>query len=174
MSKKLVIVTKRLNQGFDFIVDYSFYIAAFLILFVALIVGYEVLMRRVFNAPTFWVLQTSGYALAFITFLSATKILKEDGHTRMSVVTENLPVRYVKVMNKITSFSSAIVCAILTWRTGLSTYQGYQWGLSLWEGYTIPQYLVWWIMPFGFFLLTIQFIRMGFGYEPEVKDNQGM
>ncbi|MBL75510.1 MAG: hypothetical protein CL763_01060 [Chloroflexi bacterium] len=172
MLNKLVVVLKKLNQLFDLIVDYSFYIAAILILFVALIVGYEVLMRRVFNSPTFWVLQTSGYALAFITFLSATKILKEDGHTRMTVVTENLPIRYVTIMNKITAVAAAIVCAILTWRTGWSTYQGYEWGLSLWEGYKIPQYWVWWVMPFGFSLLTIQFIRMAFGYRPEVNSDR--
>ncbi len=158
-----------LDVVFDKVVDIAFYVAAFLILGVALIVGYEVLMRRVFNAPTSWVLQSAGFALAFITFFSVTKILKEDGHTRMTVVIENLPRKPVAILNFFTAAISTVVCALLTWRTALSTYQGYDWGLVIREGYEIPQYWVWWVMPFGFFLLTIQFIKMTVRYRREIK-----
>ena len=162
---------KLLEQIFDFIVNGAFIIATWLIMFLALIVGYEVLMRYAFNAPTFWVLQTAGYCLAFITFFSATKILQEDGHTRMTVVIDMFPERVVTVVNRITALASGVVCGILTWRTGLSTYEGYLWDLNIWEGYKIPQYWVWWVMPFGFGLLTIQFFRMVGGYKPRRWDD---
>ena len=161
---------KRFNQlakVFDAIVNFTFWVAAVLILFLALIVGYEVIMRHIFNAPTFWVLQTAGYCLAFITFFSVTKILQEDGHTRMTVVLDILPVHLVNSINRVTALLAAIVCAAMTWRTGLSTYEGYEWGLVIWEGYRIPQYYVWWVMPFGFGCLTIQFLRMVLGYKPQ-------
>jgi len=155
------------EKAFDYVVNATFWIAAGLLLFLAFIVGYEVLMRHIFNAPTIWVLQTAGYCLAFITFFSVTKILQEDGHTRMSIVTEMLPDRIVNSLNRVTSLLAALICAAMTWRTGLSTYEAYQWDLNIWEGYSIPQYYVWWVMPFGFGCLTIQFVRMVFGYKPQ-------
>mgnify|MGYP003315555258 CR=1 FL=1 len=167
-------ILKRVETALDTLIDYAFYVAAARILFVALIVGYEGLMRRVFNAPTFWVLQTAGYTLCYITFLSVARILKEDGHTRMSVVIENLPDSYARIINRITSSASAVICALLTWRTALSTYQGYEWNLVLREGYMINQYLIWWVIPFGFALLTFQFIRMTFGYRLDWENTSGL
>lgn len=163
---------RSLNAAFDFVVDSAFYAAAGLIMFLALSVGYEVLMRRVFNNPTSWVLQTAEYTLVFITMLSATKILKEEGHTRMTVVLEYLPPRVVATLHTITSFVSAIVTAIITWRTGLSSIQAYDFGTIYRGGYEIPQYWLWWVMPFGFGLLTIQFVRMGFQFLPIARGQE--
>lgn len=166
-QQSLMKILRSLEKGFDYIVNASFWLAAILLLFLAFIVGYEVLMRHIFNAPTFWVLQTAGYCLAFITFFSVTKILQEDGHTRMSIVTEMLPAHIVSTLNKMTSLLAAFICTAMTWRTALATWEAYAWDLNIWEGYSIPQYYVWWVMPFGFGCLTIQFFRMVFGYRTQ-------
>jgi TRAP-type C4-dicarboxylate transport system permease small subunit len=153
------------EKAFDRLVDWSFWTAAVLLLFLAFIVGYEVLMRHVFNAPTIWVLQTGKYCLVFITFFSVTKILQEDGHTRMSIITEILPDRILRYLNRMTSLLAAVIAGFMTWRTGLATYEAYQWDLNILEGYSIPQEYVWWAMPFGFGCLTIQLLRNLFGYK---------
>ena len=59
------------------------------------------------------------------------------------------------------SLVSSGVCGLMTYRTGMTTWEQLSKQQVLIYGIEVPQYLVTWIIPYGFGLLTIQFFRMG-------------
>ena len=134
----------------------AYYVAGVLVVVVALSVGYEVVMRYIFNDPTVWVVQASRYILLYITFLSAPYILREDGHTRMTVIFELVGPRTERALYVGTSVLVCAVCCLLVWLTGTRTWSAYQFGNAYREGFTMPQAAVWVAMPVGFFLLAVQ------------------
>ncbi len=55
-------------------------------LFVSVIMSYEIVMRYL-GAPTIWVVEISGYAMVWCTFLSAAYVLRKKGHIHVDVLT---------------------------------------------------------------------------------------
>ena len=54
-------------------------------LFVSAVMTYEIIMRYL-GAPTTWVVEISGYAMVWCTFLSAAYVLRLDGHIRVDIL----------------------------------------------------------------------------------------
>jgi TRAP-type C4-dicarboxylate transport system permease small subunit len=120
---------------------------------------YDVFMRYLFNRPTTWATDFSEYTLLYITFLAAGWLLREDGHARMTLVLDHLRPNGARLLNLFTSLAGAGVCAVLLWKTGWTTWDAYQVGTTMFRSVPVPQFVLWWIIPFGFFLLLLQFLR---------------
>ncbi len=149
--------------AFDKVMDAMFYFAAIIMIVLGLQVGFEVLMRYVFDRPTFWVLDASIFMIFYIGMLAAPRILREDGHTRMTVILDLLKPRLVQHINAVTNTGSAVICGVLTWRTGLDTWRSYFTFNAIYtRGFDIHQAIIWVIMPIGFGIMTLQFLRMGY------------
>ena len=82
-----------LGKAFDIVVDVGAFAATWLIAVMALTIGLEVLMRRVFNNSLPWVIQINEYAVMAIPFLAGAWLLKRDGHTRLTLVMERVSPR---------------------------------------------------------------------------------
>jgi C4-dicarboxylate transporter DctQ subunit len=54
----------------------------------AILLGYDVIMRYIFNSPTSWVLDITQLIQAAIAFLVAGYVLKIGGHVNMNLLTE--------------------------------------------------------------------------------------
>ena len=117
-------------------------------------------MRRVLNNPTSWVTDFSEYALLFITFLSAPWLLREGGHVSMTVVTERLSQTKALLLRPIVMLIGAVICAVILHRTGVATWDLYQDGTVLFRTIKFAEFWIWWVMPFGMLLMTVQFLRM--------------
>ncbi len=154
-------IVSRVMKVFDAIISASAGAGAGLVLFMMLSIGYEVFMRRVLNAPTAWATPVAEFTLLFITFLAAPIVLRREGHVRMTAVVEQLGNRARLWLYIIGSLVSSGVCGLMTYRTGMTTWEQLSKQQVLIYGIEVPQYLVTWIIPYGFGLLTIQFFRMG-------------
>jgi C4-dicarboxylate transporter DctQ subunit len=55
-----------------------------------MIIGYDVLMRHIFDDPTIWADEVSCYLLVGITFLGAAYTLSMDAHVRIETFTDRL------------------------------------------------------------------------------------
>ena len=162
-TNPVVSVWWFLVWAFDKTMDAMFYAAALIMVFLGLQVGYEVLMRYAFDRPTFWVLDASVFMIFYIGMLTAPRILKDDGHTRMTVVLDMLNPRLVQMINVVTNIGSAVITGVLTWRTGLDTWRSYFTFNAIYtRGFDVHQAIIWVIMPIGFGIMTLQFLRMGY------------
>ena len=63
-------------------------VAGWGMLSVAIIMSYEIVMRYL-GAPTIWVVEISGYAMVWCTFLSAAYVLRYKGHIHVDVLTHH-------------------------------------------------------------------------------------
>lgn len=147
------------SQVFDTIVDISAFAGALLVLFMAVSIGLNVLLRRVFEAPLVWALPMTEFSLLYITFLAAPVVLRREGHVRMTAITEMLSERRKAWFYIAGSMIGAFVSAVLVWRTFESTFDQIQSGALLLQGIEIHKALVTWVIPYGFTLLGVQFLR---------------
>lgn len=78
------------------------------------IIGYDVLMRHIFNDPTIWADEVSCYLLVGITFLGAAYTLSMDGHVRIETFTDRLSPKTQRYLEFITDVLSLAFLVIFT------------------------------------------------------------
>lgn len=84
---------------------------AFLMMF---IIGYDVVMRHVFNNPTIWADEVSCYLLVGITFLGAAYTLNKDGHVRIETLVDRLRPKTRQRLELITDILSIVFLVVFT------------------------------------------------------------
>jgi len=149
------------TQIFDWVIDISAFAGALIVLYVALTIGANVLGRYVFESPLKWALPTTEYSLLYLTFLAAPIVLRREGHVRMTAITERLGNTAKLWFYIVGSFISSGVCGIMAWKSFEKTLEEFQSGSILLSGIEVHRALVTWVIPYGFILLGLQFLRMG-------------
>lgn len=152
--------SRAVAKAFDFLVAAGAVVASALVAAMALTIGLEVLMRRVFSNSLPWVIQVNEYFVLAIPFLAGAWLLKQDGHTRLTLIQERMSPRIALSMKVATSILAAIVCSVLVWKTGGRVWDGIQAETIIrGDGFNVSQVWIWWVLPYGFALLVIQFLR---------------
>lgn len=158
---------KLLTKGksaFDGTINVLAVLGGAIIVFVFATVFLEVVLRYFLQRPLGWVVQTAQYSLIFITFLGAAWVLRMDKHVTMEIVINRLKPRNQDLLRTITSIAGALICLVLV-------IYGIQVALDLFQrGIYDPQVLdvpmapLVAIIPLGSFMLSLQFLRRGYGY----------
>lgn len=134
------------------------YFSAFLILAMSFWITYDVLARNLFGAASPWAFDLSEYSLVWMTFLAAPWILLRDGHVRVEIVVDALGPRAQRFLGLIVSIIGLIVCAVLTWRTGIAAVEYVQGGVMMPRIWHIPRIWPYIAVPFGSAVLTLAFV----------------
>ena len=164
------LMIKLLRIIFERILDATVIIAGILIVFVVLSVNVAIASRYFFGQPIGWVIEICSYVLLYVTFLVSAWVLKQEGHTIIDIVIERFNPKSQSVLNIITSIVCVFVCLILTFygiKVSLHLYQTGYMTISLLE---LPKAPIIAIIPFGSFLLMLQFIRRIYGYLENMKE----
>ena len=160
---------KLLERGekvFDRILDILAAFASVLIFFVVCSICYEVISRYFFNAPTTWVVEISSIILLFTPFLVGGWVLKKNGHVKMDLILEQLSRKNRAILNTITSILAAVACLILVYYGTKLAWDFHKDNFFTNTYLRLPQSPIMSIIPIGFFLLFIQFLR-------KARDNFG-
>lgn len=152
------------NKAIDAVVKYFAYLAAALLVFIAVSITVDVLLRYTFNYPLKWVFETTEYALLIMTFLAATWVLKIDQHVKLDIVLNAFTRKTRARINGFTSLVMAAACLVTTWSSVHYTLYLYQHDITITKYYTIPQFIVFVCIPIGFFLLFIQSLRRAYNF----------
>ena len=153
----------------DRLCDGCAYLATWMMLGMALILGYEVTVRYFFIRPTIWVMDFTDYIMLYSTFFVSAWLLKHDGHVRLTIVYEYLSPRSRQVSDMINAFIGAIVCGFVIWYGVRDTWDAVEKSISLPRPVPVPKYLVLGVIPFGCLLLFVQFLRNGFKFLRDLK-----
>jgi len=116
-------------RAIDFVTDIAGMTSGWSILFVGLIILYEVMMRAFFKAPTIWVTDISTYALVWFCFMTAAYGLKSGSHIEVDVLTHSLPPRAKSIMNLVSIalvFIYVVIFAYFGWQMVLESYERHQ------------------------------------------------
>lgn len=139
-------------------------------------ITYEVAMRYFFRAPTIWAVDLSEYALFWAVFLASPWVLRQDEHIKIDIVVDRLRSRPRRWLGIVTSLVGAAVCAVMTWQGAIAEWDVYARNVDFAREWVVQQYVVYAIVPIGFLLLTIEFLRragrMRAGREEQAGEKQ--
>ncbi|MBE0453667.1 MAG: TRAP transporter small permease [Roseovarius sp.] len=82
---------------------------------VGLILGYEVVARYFFNAPTIWAEELSRLIFVFATLLAAPALLRHNQHIRVTALTALMGQRAQRVARLVALGVVIVFCALLVW-----------------------------------------------------------
>ena len=156
---------------FDLLLDLCYFFTGGVVAAVALFVVYEVFVRYVLNDPTKWVIQGSEYGLVYLAFLAAGPVLRDGGHTKMTIILERLGPRNSRYLDAVTSVVGLAVCAVFSWQTTTRIMESIARDATYKEGFAISQAVIWWVMPFAFMTMGLQFIRLFMEQMYNIKHN---
>ena len=158
---KLVIKARAI---FDRTVDLLASVAGALIIFIMLLICVAVVMRYFLNRPLLLIELISGAMLLYFTFLSATWILKREGHITVDILLRQLSSRTQAMLGVISSIIGIVVCLVLIVFGIEMTWYHFREGIHTVGIIRVPKAPIMIIIPICSFPLLIQFIRRGYGY----------
>lgn len=80
------------------------------------LIGYEVVARYLFNAPTTWILDVSIYLTMWATFLAAGYTLRAGAHIRMDLYVRRLAPGVRRSTDVAVALVALAFSALLTWQ----------------------------------------------------------
>ncbi|MCX8030416.1 MAG: TRAP transporter small permease subunit [Thermodesulfovibrionales bacterium] len=148
---------KGIIKLFDLINEYAGRATSIIIYFLLLVVVYEVISRKVFNAPTVWGFDLSFMLYSTMFLLGGGYTLKYSGHVAIDVFTSRLPKRKQAIISLITYliffFPFMFVLIYVSGAFALQSWIDLERSQSPWNQ---PLYHFKTLMPIGFTLLMIQ------------------
>lgn len=154
--KKVINVLSRIH---DRISLGCFYFGSFLLFVMTMSIAYEVVVRYFFSRPTAWALDFSEYILVYSTFLAAPWILKNNGHTSVSLLTDALNEKNRNILVLFSSLIGSLVCAVITYYGIMDTWEALWRGTMIIRPVVVPKFMILWIIPFGCFMLFWYFVK---------------
>jgi TRAP-type mannitol/chloroaromatic compound transport system permease small subunit len=130
---------------------------ALLLIPLVAVVFYEVLMRKIFNAPTTWAFEMTIYIYGFHFMMAMGVTYLHDKHVRIDVITLQLPSKAQLVLRLITFWIIFLpfVGAMLWAGTEYAAKSWMQWEHS-WSAWKPPLYPFKTIIPVSLLLLLLQ------------------
>jgi len=94
-----------------------------------------------------------------MTFLGAAWLLKEGGHIKIDLMVMWLSPKAQAILNIITSALSAIACLVILWYGTQVVWEQFVMDFHDATTLALPQGPIYIVIPLGFFLLFVQFLR---------------
>ncbi|MDD4860027.1 MAG: TRAP transporter small permease subunit [Dehalococcoidales bacterium] len=121
-----------------------------------LIVSYEVVMRYVFNAPTRWAHESSGFLLTIAVLMGMANTHRLRGHINVDVLLSRFSPRTATIIGLVTVplfFFFCVVMLLKTWDFATLSLSRLQHSDTTWAPPLYPFKL---LMPIGFSMLILQ------------------
>ncbi|MFC1870853.1 TRAP transporter small permease subunit [Chloroflexota bacterium] len=90
--------------------------ASFLVLPLAGVMGYDVIARYVFNAPTIWAHETTTFLFGALSILGIAYTLKVNGHINVDIIHKRFSPRARAIVDIVTSLLFFSFCSVLLWK----------------------------------------------------------
>jgi C4-dicarboxylate transporter DctQ subunit len=152
-----------MSVAFDHALNSSAYVASLLILIAWVIVCSEIVMRYFFKNPLTWAVEFTEYIMLYATFLGSAWLLRAEEHVNINLVFEKLNPRTQAIISFVTSILGMIACSIIVWYGAESTLTHYRDGMRTFTAMILLKWPFIIIIPFGSFLLAVQFARRAYG-----------
>ena len=167
---------KRLGHVFDIALNAMAVLSGVLLLAIMILITLAVIARYFFHSPLGWTVETSQYMLIIITYLIIAWTLRKEGHVKMDLILVGFGQTGQALINTITSTICTVACFVVTIFAVKVTWELYETDYFTPTIMMIPKFIFIAVIAFGFFMLTIQFIRRTYGFwqlwrsQPKNKD----
>jgi len=122
MAERMLV---RLLNG---LISASALVAGLLILITAFLVGYEVIVRYVFNSPTLWTFDVTIFLIMYSAFLGSAFTLREGKHVRLEFFTNwlqryGLPSRILSILSNVIIIVFWLLATYTAFRDTITAYK---------------------------------------------------
>lgn len=136
------------------------YLTGFLLLASTLVLFVNVFLRYIFHSSTTWAEEAIRYAIIWVTFVGSSICARKGSHVGIDLFAQAIPPLGKKIVLATGQFISAIFMAM----SAVYGWQMFQLMLSTGQrspAMMMPMAVVYFAMPLGFGLTTIQFLAAG-------------
>ncbi len=146
----------------DFICKLFAVAAGILLILVTLFIGYVILARIIHVSSPAWITQFTEYALLWITFLGTAWVLGRNRHIAIDLITSHLGPRKRAGFEISHALIGCGVCLVLCYFGFLTAWSMFERGVTDVQVIDVAKYQVILVIPVGFLLLSLQFLRKMF------------
>lgn len=154
----------KVSGIFDRTIGLLAFLGAAVIIFMTVVVCWDVTSRFFLGSGMGWTLEIVEYSLLWFTLLATAWVLKGERHVKIDIVLTRFNPKTQALLNIITSFLTAVACLVVTWYGAEVTWEFFQTGELLPSLVMPPKFLPYLIIPVGFAFLFLQFMRRAYGY----------
>ncbi|MFC1980579.1 TRAP transporter small permease [Chloroflexota bacterium] len=163
VRSELKVTAKLINKAssfFDRTINYLAIIGIVLLVFVWLLVCFDVFLRYSLGTSIVWSAEITEYSLVHITFLSSAWLLKKDRHIKVDLITSRLNVKNLAILDISTSILCIILWLVISWYSIDALLVAARQNLYMTEAFLMPpKWIVHAVIPLGSLLLVIELIR---------------
>ena len=158
------------TRGYEITISALSVVAAAIVVFVTFGVSADVLLRAIFGRPIPWMFEVTEYALFWIPCLGMAWLARERGHVAIDILTTRFPAA-------VRSFNDRLVAAVVSIATGIVFYfsclvvaESFRRGTFLENTLQVPEAWILIVIPIGFGLTTIEFMRQALVGPPPARE----
>lgn len=155
-------MAKKKKNILDRLLDLCLIIVNVLMSLLIVIVILDVVMTYLFDAPLEWALEISEYMLAFIAFIGAGWLMREEGHLRFDMVLDLLPKKARAILEVFVSVVCLVVAIVIVWSSFAITMDLLAKGTLTVSVLQVPRWILVSCIPIGFSIFALQLIRRSF------------
>jgi C4-dicarboxylate transporter, DctQ subunit len=138
--------------------QWLFGISCVITFFLAVVVFYNVILRYIFNMPTYWSTEVSSIMLILLTFLASAEILKERRHIKFTLIYELLSSRNKYLAEVISALFGIIFFVVLGWESWETTKMVFLKNIRLPSLLGTPLFIPYFFIALGSFMLILQLL----------------
>lgn len=146
-------------KALDKILDFLAVVTGLILVFTTLSIGYAILVRALRLPGPVWIIQFNEYAMLFATFLGAAWLLSKNKHVSIALLVSRFSPRGRRMIGLFHSLVGLGLCAVLCWYGILTTLENFERKVIHVQAVDVPMAYVLFVIPLGFFLLFLQFVR---------------
>jgi C4-dicarboxylate transporter, DctQ subunit len=165
----VLAILNRMASVLDHVTKLSACISGVALATILVLTLKEVTMRYFFNAPTTWANDVNQWFFALSVMLILPEITRSNGHIAISVLVDRLPHRKKNIACRIIAIASFLMCLAAFYISGIETLRQFNNGITTMWVSPIPKWWISVVIPFGFALSAMQFLRLGIRPTQEKK-----
>jgi TRAP-type C4-dicarboxylate transport system permease small subunit len=146
-------------KALDRVCAFGAVLSGLIVIFVTLSIGYSILSRATGLPSAVWVIQFNEYGLLWMTFLGTAWLLGRKKHISVHIILQHLSEKNKKRVAVVHALMGIVLCGFFCWFTAFTTIEKIGRNVIDVQAVDIPIGYVLIVIPVGFLLLLLQFIR---------------
>ena len=148
---------KRQGSPLERLIEASGYLGILSLAFMAVTISYDVVLRYVFYAPTYWALELNTFLLAFLCLIPAGDVLRLGSQIRITFLFDRLGPAVRARLDLLRSVAGIFFCALMAWKGADMAYKAWVHNDRMSTSLGTPMVIPYLFLPIGFALLGLQY-----------------
>jgi C4-dicarboxylate transporter, DctQ subunit len=165
-SSSPLVIQNRMASILDQLTRLSFNLSGLALALMVFLIIYEVTMRYFFNSPTNWSSDVNQWLFALAIMLALPEITRANGNVAITIIIEKLSHHKKVFIFRAIAILAFVVCMAVAYIAGMESYRQYVNGIATMWVNPIPKWWISSVIPFGFFLSGVHFLREGIRPHP--------